>query len=215
MDNPSGRSSKASDIEKMVRAKALRWLKSQEAISLLGSIRCNTEAVAALEGYFKGWRQDPMSLENIVEYFILGYLRVGTSNGPALRSNLVSAIIRCHVGDIELNSTDRITKAREVRNNCPDAFWFMVTLARKHSSLCQEVLRSEFNSDILDLRRGVNDPNVHFAIESWSFGASVSDYGSVTLRARIPLSSVLSLRSQEDEIIVLRTPTELSCISVE
>ncbi|MPY12094.1 hypothetical protein [Arthrobacter bussei] len=204
--------SSAADMTKAVRVKGRDWLDGPESKILLDDLKSDVETVAILEGYFAGWRTPPMSVDDIVEYFILDYLGAGTGNGPALRQDPASAIIRCYVGDHERGGADRVLEARELSKASPRAFWFMVTLAKKHSSLCQEVLKSEFKSDVLKLQRGVRDSSVHFAIESWSYVDSVSNYGSITLRAEVPLSSVLSLRAQEHEIVLLRHPWESEII---
>lgn len=199
----------------MVRIKAQEWLKSHEAKTLYDSISTNSEALTALEEYFRGSFKEPRMLEKIAEYFILDYLEVGKSNGNALRISYASAITRCSVDDLELNSSDRISNAHKIRKTCPIAFQFMVTLAKKHSNLCQEVLKSTFDTDEIELSRGVNHPNKKFAIESWTYDDTcASNFGPVTLRARVPLNLVVSLRTDESEIVVLRALIDPSTVSI-
>lgn len=215
MTKPNVHQPDSNDMVMRVRAKAMNWLKSQEANSLLDSNNLSTEAVRAIEDYFSGWRPAQMKINDIVEYFIVGYLQAGTSNGAALRSNLVSAIVRCDKEDTKTGPSDRLNQAQRIRDTCPEAFRFMVKLAEKHSTLCREVLRAEYDSDVIELRRGVDDDTCHFVIESWSYGLDVSGYGHITLRAQIPLDAVLSIREYENEIVVFRTLVASESIIVE
>lgn len=208
MDAPQPKIPVAKDMGREVLTKGRDWMNGPEAELLLNEIRSSSQARATLVEYFSHWRNPPMSFEDIVEYFILDYLHVGTGDGNALRQDPASAIVRHYVGDHEINGDDRIIHARLIHDHCPEAYWFMVALAKKHSSLCQEVLRSRFKSHVLYLQRGVTDSNKHFALESWAYAGSVKGYGEITLCAKVPLASVLSLRTQEHEIIVLRNTWE-------
>lgn len=96
------------------------------------------------------------------------------------------------------------------RTTQPNAYLYMLDLARKHSEICQDVLRLAFKAEELPLVRKVSDATKHFAVVSCAYGEQVSSYGPITLHARVPLSSVLSVRPQEKEIVVIRQPWESS-----
>lgn len=194
--------------------KAEKWLVSDEARQLFEAAEEDSEAVKAIEDHFADWMPSTKTIDGITRYLVVGYLNAGTGAGQALRLDPATAIIRCVVGDSSIVADDPIKSARKIRDSCPAAFQYMLTLFHKHSEICRDVLRDAFKSDTLELRRGVHDDSQHYAVESWSFRGPVSSYGPITLSANVPLSSVLSLRAQEHEIVVLRHPWE-SSISAE
>ena len=195
------------------RAAAEDWLRSAEAEAIRQSISADICAVEVIEDYFNGWRQDPLGIGDVMRYFLIDYLEAGTADGHALRINPVSAIIRCDLGERGNRHGDRLDAAVRIRDECPSAFHWMLRLARQHANICQAVLYSSFKSHTLQLRRGVARTDVRFAIESWAFAGSVSAYGPIRLDAAVPLSSVLSLRAQEHEIVVARPSWESSIIA--
>lgn len=189
------------------------WLVGNEATSLLTRIQNNRPALKIIEDYFADWQSQPMDISEIMKYFLIGYLAEGTADGQALQTNPASSLVRCVLEDKNTKYLeDRLPKARDIRDSCPAAFQWMLTLICKHAEICQSVLRSSFNSHVLNLQRGVSDTTNPLPIESWSFNGSVSSYGPITLQASVPLASVLSLRGQEHEIVLIRHSWELSII---
>lgn len=199
---------RSSDLAARGRTKAHAWIESAQAKALRQSSLSNPDAAGAVVQYFAGWRVHPMSIDDITEYVLVDYFNVGTASGHALRNDLVSAIVRSHLGDRSLNATDRLPKAHQLRRDHPDAFDWILQLAWQHARVCQETLFEAFGTHSITLRRGVLDTSRHHAIESWAFCEDVSSYGPNTLLAQVPLSSVLSIRGQEHEIVVARATWE-------
>lgn len=191
--------------------RACDWLESDQASDLRRFYLRSLSDTDAVVQYFGDWKEEVKSLEHIARYFLEGYFGAGTGNGNALRIDPVSAIVRSYLGDKDRLCGDRIENANQLRADHPGAFNWMLRLASQHARICQETLTRHLGTHFVSLYRGVRDPRRHYAIESWAYRGSVSNYGPVTLRAEVPLASVLSIRRQEHEIVVIRNtwePTE-------
>lgn len=197
-------------LQQQVRRRAEDWLKGQKALELRAELLSVAEAWEEVQSLFLRPGEGSVSIDDVMRYFLVDYLSVGTESGHSLRLDLMSTIVRCDLDDDVLGGADRIAAVRQIRHRSPEAFFWMLRLANAHAEICREALRTAFGSDTLKLKRGVQRTDVHHAIESWAYRGSVKSYGERTLTASVPLSSVLSVRGQEHEVIVLRHRWESS-----
>ncbi|KAB1654092.1 hypothetical protein F8O01_14360 [Pseudoclavibacter chungangensis] len=135
---------KSSDLVTRGREKAQVWIKSNQAKALRLSHLSNLAASDAVVRYFADWRAHTMSIDEIAQYVLVDYFGAGTADGNALRNDLVSPIVRIHLGDKCLHESDKLLKANQLRSNHPGAFSWLPQLAYQHARICQETLLEAF-----------------------------------------------------------------------
>lgn len=63
-----------------MQTEGVDWLLYLEAKSLRHNAEANAQVVCALEDYFAGWRAKLLMVSDIMECFILDYLKAGTAD---------------------------------------------------------------------------------------------------------------------------------------
>ena len=202
--------SSAMYLHSRIEEKATEWLSSEESAGLIARVENDKDALVAAHEFYGDWFPEKPTWREISAHFVRDYTNAGVASGFTLRVDPRSQILISDMAAREDYLEYYLRSAvKKLRNNSPLVYNFMLDLLCVHMALCHEVIRKTFCSDFLILRRGVDNLELSHPIESWAYGGDSDEYGTYSLWARIPVSSIISVRRQEYELVVARNASRV------